>query len=243
MPNLPASKYTHGELHAIPARSGVAVPLKQGRTIKIVNTHGTQVVDTWAILLAREPTRTNFTLMSRTAKQEPAFQYMSMCHTRASTLHLTPLPGDKLLTNARKPILELLEDTTYPQCVHDTLIAACDIHRYHELGVPEAEYHDNCSDNFRGGLERDCGIFGFHPSPPDPLNLWMNIPVKLRSNGKELVSAGGDVSFDPTVSSDGDYVVLRALQDCIVVMSACPQDILKINSQEPKEAHFVVSDE
>lgn len=166
---------------------------------------------------------------------------MSMCHTRASTLHLTPLSGDQLLTNTRKPILQLVEDTT-AECVHDTLIAACDIHRYHELGVPAEEYHENCADNFRTGLERDCGLTGFYPSPPDPLNLWMNIPVKLRDSAKGLVSAGGGVSFEPPVSEKGDYVVLEALQDCIVVMSACPQDILKINNQDPKEARFVVSD-
>lgn len=69
----------------------------------------------------------------------------------------------------------------------------------------------------------------------------MNIPVKLRDNGKNMVSAGADVSFEPPLSGKGDYVVLKALQECIVVMSACPQDILKINGQEPKEAHFMVS--
>lgn len=79
---------------------------------------------------------------------------------------------------------------------------------------------------------------GFQPSPPDPLNSWMNIPVALR-DGK---SAGGGLSFDPPVSRKGDFVVLRAMQDCIVVMSACPQDILKINNQAPTEAHFIVSE-
>lgn len=171
---------------------------------------------------------------------------MSMCHTRASTLHLTPLPGDVLRTNTRKPILTLVSDSTATKehsCVHDTLIAACDIHRYHELGVSESEYHDNCADNFRGGLE-GVGITGFLPSPPDPLNLWMNIPVRMRQveiGGEGVgVSAGGDVSFEAPVSGKGDFVVLRAEKDCVVVMSACPQDILKINMQDPKEAHFEV---
>lgn len=176
--------------------------------------------------------------MTRDVSQSPIYEYMSMCHTRASSLHLSPLPGTVLTTNTRSPILTLEQDTTAPHHVHDTLIAACDIHRYHELGVPRTEYHDNCSDNFRGGLERDCGVTGFQPSPPDPLNLWMNIPVALR-DGR---SAGGGLSFDPPVSRKGDFVVLRAMQDCIIVMSACPQDILKINNQAPTEAHFIVSE-
>jgi len=32
----------------IPARQGAAVKLAAGMTIKVVNTHGHQVVDTWA---------------------------------------------------------------------------------------------------------------------------------------------------------------------------------------------------
>ena len=90
---------------------------------------------------------------------------------------------------------------------------------------------------------KDCGISGFMPSPPDPLNLFMNIPVTMREYEQGLNSAGGALSFDEPVSKKGDFVILRALQDsCIVVMSACPQDILKINGQNPTDAHFVVLD-
>ncbi len=32
----------------IPARNGVAARLKAGETVTVVNTHGKQVVDTWA---------------------------------------------------------------------------------------------------------------------------------------------------------------------------------------------------
>ncbi len=35
------------ELMQIPARSGKAVALKAGQNLRIVNTHGHQVVDTW----------------------------------------------------------------------------------------------------------------------------------------------------------------------------------------------------
>lgn len=242
MTPLPATKYGLNEICTIPARNGVAVPLEKDQTIKVINTHGSQVVDTFAILPPRaSASPSNPTYQSRVAEQTPMYEYMSMCHTRASTLHLTPLPGDVLLTNTRKPILQLVEDTTYPRSVHDTLIAACDIHRYHELGVSKEQYHDNCSDNFRGGLSQDVGISSFFPSPPDPLNLWMNIPVKLRSDGLSMVSAGGELSFDPPLSKKEDYVVFKAIQDCIIVMSACPQDILKINNQDPRDAHFVVS--
>ncbi len=35
-------------MNTIPARRGKATYLKQGQSIRIINTHGEQVVDTWA---------------------------------------------------------------------------------------------------------------------------------------------------------------------------------------------------
>ncbi len=55
---------------------------------------------------------------------------------------------------------------------------------------------------------------------PNPVNLWMNIPV----------SADGHVGIEPPVSWPGDEVVLRALMDVVVrVFSACPMDVTPIN--------------
>jgi hypothetical protein len=67
---------------------------------------------------------------------------------------------------------------------------------------------------------------------PSPLNLWMNIPV----------GADGTIEWAEPLSKPGDYVVLRAALDCIVAMSACPQDILPINgaARTPVEAHYRV---
>lgn len=47
-----------------------------------------------------------------------------------------------------------------------------------------------------------------------------------------------------TPMKPGDYVVLRVAMDCVVAMSACPQDILPINGREraPTEAHHRIPD-
>lgn len=37
-----------GQVYAVPARHGRAVRLQRGQTLRIVNTHGTQVCDLWA---------------------------------------------------------------------------------------------------------------------------------------------------------------------------------------------------
>jgi uncharacterized protein len=193
----------------IPARKGKAVRVKQGQKVKVINTKGEQVVDTWAF---------NATDMK---------EFMSMEHTRAGILRIIPKPGDRLLTNQRRPILTLVEDTSGG--IHDTIIAACDRWRYEGLGCKE--YHDNCTDNLAAGLK----ALGLEPpETPSPLNLFMNIPVL----------DGNAIAFRPPVSTPGSYVVLRAELDCIVAFSACPQDMLPINgvNKKPTEAHFEVLD-
>ena len=65
-----------------------------------------------------------------------------------------------------------------------------------------------------------------------PFNLWMNIPIM----------PDGATSFEPTVSSAGDRFGMRALADCIAVMSACPQYKTPINGHDamPSELYFSV---
>ena len=197
------------EMVTIPARGGKAVSICQGQAIKVINTHGEQVVDTWAF---------NAGDMS---------EFMSMDATRATLQKLIAGVGDSYYSNRRKPILTVEEDTS--PGIHDTLMAACDNERYGLLGC--TDYHDNCADNLRSGLQELGAESAWVPSP---LNLFMNIPWTQE----------GALSFEAPVTKSGDYIILRANQDVIVAFSACPQDILPINGQhtEPTEAHFQVID-
>jgi uncharacterized protein YcgI (DUF1989 family) len=194
-------------LQTLPARTGRAVRLAKGAAIRIVNTHGTQVVDTWAF------------------NANDLREHMSMEHTRPTLGSIFPQKGRPLHTNRRRAILILEEDTS--PGIHDTLMAACDDYRYGLLGC--TEYHDNCTDNLHGAL---AALGVTVAETPQPLNLWMNIPV----------AADGATAWGEPVSKPGDFVVLRASLDCIVAMSACPQDILPINGAacRPTEAHFEV---
>jgi uncharacterized protein YcgI (DUF1989 family) len=62
--------------------------------------------------------------------------------------------------------------------------------------------------------------------------MWMNIPV----------GDGGHTEWGTPLSKPGDHVVLQAKMDCVVAMSACPQDILPINGEarQPTEAHYQI---
>jgi uncharacterized protein YcgI (DUF1989 family) len=193
------------EMVTIPVRRGKAVQMRRGQQITVVNTHGSQVVDTWAFNAA------NLT------------EWMSMEHSRAYYLRLRPAVGDTLVTNQRRPILTLVEDTSGGE--HDTLIAACDNPRYALLGC--TEYHDNCADNLTAALA-ELGLT--KPATPSPLNLFMHIPWTVE----------GVLSWEEPVSQPGSYVTLRAEMDAVIAFSACPQDILPINgrARQPTEAHF-----
>ncbi|UCH73395.1 MAG: urea carboxylase-associated family protein [Rhodospirillales bacterium] len=195
------------DLTEIPARGGRAIRLGRGRSVKVINTHGTQVVDTWAF------------------NAQDAGEFMSMEHLRVAIGGIFPKVGDALVTNRRRPILKILEDTS--PGVHDTLLAACDVHRYRLLGCEEG--HANCTDNLHAALAE----IGFAaPETPSPLNLWMNIPVRET----------GAVDYLPPVSRPGDYVVLRAEIDAVIAFSACPQDMVPVNGEAcvPVEAHFTI---
>lgn len=140
-----------GQRITIPARRGKAAYVRAGQRVKVINTHGAQVVDTWAF--------------ERFDQREA----MSMEHTRATLVKIRPEVGDHLYTNRRRPILTLLEDTSGG--VHDTLMAACDSYRYGLLGC--TEYHDNCTDNLSAAMH-ELGMTCVQT--PSPLNLFMNIP-------------------------------------------------------------------
>jgi uncharacterized protein YcgI (DUF1989 family) len=195
------------DLITIPARRGKAAHVAAGQTVRVVNTHGAQVVDTWAF-----------------SRADPG-EFMSMEHSRASMLRLRPRVGDALVSNRRRPMLTLTEDTAGG--VHDTLIAACDRWRYEGLGC--TGHHDNCADNLAAALA-ELGLAA--PETPSPLNLFMNIPW----------TADGTVAFDPPVSTPGCFVSLSAEMDLVIAFSACPQDILPINgvARRPTEAHFAL---
>ena len=198
-----------GNIQTIPARRGKAARVSKGQSIRIINSSGEQVVDTWAF------------------NTDDISEYMAMDATRAYNLRIKPEVGDLLVTNQRRPILKLTEDTS--SGTHDTLMAACDRWRYHLLGVEG--YHDNCADNMAAGLA-ELGLMATHT--PSPLNLFMNIPWNDQ----------GALSFDPPDNSGRVHVVLRAEIDCVVAMSACPQDILPINGRagNPTEAHYEILD-
>ncbi len=156
-------------LTAIPGGESAAVALTAGQAVKLVNTYGTQTVDTWCL---GAPDTT---------------QYLSVEHTRRMLGHLFPQEGDLLYSNRRNALLKIERDTSGSK--HDMLVACCDHWLYVFYGC--APGHRNCRDNYFEALAR----LQVRPDiVPNPINFWMNVAVddNERIALREPVSRPGD---------------------------------------------------
>jgi uncharacterized protein len=177
----------------IPGGTGTSFKMKSGEYLKVMDVEGKQVADFIAICLNQRN------------------EYLSTAHTRTMNGRLSVTKGDKLFSNYRHALLEIVEDTVG---VHDTLYPCCDPQRY-KLDF-NVENHRNCRDNFAQALEKYGIDYGYIP---DPLNLFQNSPI----NPDGTFAA----SIEPK-SKAGDFVIFKALSDLIIGISACPQDMIPL---------------
>lgn len=150
------------------------------------------------------------------AAVDPA-EYLSASHTRVAVDRLFPTVGQSFFSSQRRPMLQFEEDRT--PGVHDMLFAACDPARYAQYGVSG---HPSCADNFRAAL-RTLGVSLSHV--PQPVNFFMNVAVNPDKS----------VTFALPETAAGDWVLLRALMDCLVVISACPQEWNPATNYHPSD--------
>ena len=183
----------------------VVVPAREGRAVKVPAGQRFRVVD-----VAGGQVGDLFAF----AAADPS-EYLSASHTRAETSRLFPVPGECFVSDRRRPLLELVADDSPGR--HDMLIAACDPDRYRALGADDD--HASCATNLRTALA-PAGITPTHV--PQPVNLFMDIPV-----------AGDRLEWRPASTRPGAAVTFRALDALVVVLSACPQDLVGINRNGP----------
>ncbi len=144
-------------------------------------------------------------------------EYLSPGNTRGKLRSIYPVLGEPFYSNKRNPLLLLEEDTVG---VHDLLAPACDYYFYKDLGFEE---HPSCRRNLVSTLAR----FGFEPEAlPDPHNLFQNTPV---------VDLDGRKEARESPAKAGDYVVLRAMADLLVIVTACSVDVGVVNGGKPSD--------
>ncbi len=153
-------------------------------------------------------------------------EFMSCEHTRSCLEKICPKEGDAFFSNRRRPLLTISRDTS--PGVHDLLLSACDAERYALLGHEGP--HRNCADNLREAL----GELGLTPPElPSPVNLFENVEIHDQ----------GRLEIRPPTARKGDAIALRAEQDLIVILSACPMDIAPTNGLDktPKPVSAKIS--
>src|SRR5258708_12535928 len=134
----------------VPGGDGGALLVREGQCVRVIDVAGGQVGDLMAL-----------------AAGDPG-EYASASHTRVAIAKVFPGPGDVVLTNRRRPILFVIEDTSPGR--HDMLYAACDPTRYQSLGAPAS--HSSCV----GNLEEALRSKGAHLTTfPQPLNIFMEL--------------------------------------------------------------------
>jgi uncharacterized protein YcgI (DUF1989 family) len=182
----------------IPAGHGRAFPVPNGALLEIVDVEGQQVADFISII-----------------ENDPK-EWLSATHSRSTFLRLNLRVGDRLQTNWRRDMYEVVSDDVG---MHDLITSMCDARRYRiDYGV---ENHRSCRSNFTEALApwryEEWQI-------PDVINIFQNAPIHAdRTFGNEI----------PT-SKAGDKIVLRAMVDGIVAaISACPQDLNACNGFHP----------
>ena len=142
----------------IPAGRGLGVPLAKGCKLRIINTSGSQCVDTWAFP-ASDPDA-----------------WLSLEHCREIVERIYFEPGDTLIDNRYRPLFTVIADTSPGG--HDTLIAACSREMYVMAGA--AADHANCADNLAVALAAHGREL---PFTPGPWNLFMLAPV---ADGRQI---------------------------------------------------------
>jgi uncharacterized protein YcgI (DUF1989 family) len=182
------------------------VRVKSGEAFRLVDVDGGQVADLFAFVDDGPGADRRLT------------EWMSAEHTRPSIKRLFPRAGDVVLTNRRRPILEMVEDRSPGW--HDTLYAACDPARYALLGVVGP--HRSCATNLVEAVhELGHELPGLHePVIPQPFNVFMHVEVE----------PDGSLEVRAATSNAGDSVTFRALVDCIVAVSCCPMDVVPIGT-------------
>jgi uncharacterized protein YcgI (DUF1989 family) len=136
-------------------------------------------------------------------------EYLSASHTRAVLGRMFPRPGEAFMSTRREPLL-ILEADDSPG-VHDMLVAACDPKRYHLLGAVD---HRSCAANLAEAYPESAAV-----PVPQPVNVFMAVEV----------APDGTIRLGESPTAAGDSITLRAVRDCTVVVSVCPQDLIPIN--------------
>ncbi len=116
--------------------------------------------------------------------------------------------GHHLWSNRSQKMARIVEDTNGR---NDFLLAPCSKETF-EIMYGDHSDHPSCFGNLQANLAQ----FGIEPDDiPTAFNLFMNVQF----------APGGKLSVEPPTSKAGDYVLIEALMDLVVGLTACSAEM------------------
>lgn len=183
----------------MPGKSGLALELKKGQHLRIIDLEGQQVCD--MALFNMENYR----------------EKLSTSNSRTRYVLDTPgeyvprdklLEGDILMSTLCRPMMTIIKDTNETKGMHDCHNRMCNRYLY-EVQL-QVESEDGCHEI----ISKAVAPYGIMPEDvPDTFDINMNYKHNCE---KECWIIGY-----PT-SRPGDYIEFRAEMDCLVGLSVCP---------------------
>ena len=194
----------------IPAKEYLALTVKKGQTLRLVDLEGQQVIDVIFFNLHD-------------------FEERSSCVTTTianKTLHITK--GHYIFSQKATKMFQIIEDTVSPRGPTGGFTGGyCnDDINYARFGVRGMR---NCRDNFAMAIA-PYGLTKKDFNEDCCASIFMNL----------CEDADGVWAIREPVGQAGDYMDLRAEMDCLVAISNCPQDRSPCNAFNPTPIKIIV---
>lgn len=130
--------------------------------------------------------------------------YLSSGRTMDYLSKLIPTTGDILYSSKSRPMAKIVEDKVGR---HDFLLTPCSKDTFRIIYGDEHPHH-GCEGNLRGAFQSlDLHLEAF----PTTFNLFMNV----------VIGQDGSLVVAPPTSKGGDYIVIEAMEDLLVGLTAC----------------------
>lgn len=186
----------------MPPKTGLAVVVKKGQNLRIIDLEGKQVVD-MAVFNEHNVREKLSTSYSRTRYvPKSGGEYIPRDK-------LTE--GDTLMSTTCRPMMTIVKETAEPKGVHDVHNRMCNRYLYESHGVGP---RDGCHEIISAAV----APYGLLPEDiPDTMDLFMNYHHDC-TRGRWVI--------EEPVSRPGDSIEFHAEMDCLVGLSNCPEDVL-----------------